>query len=199
LRDDVLAALRLQFGDSSVRPGKKAIKVITGRGRKEADVIPAVQFRCYASFKSRSDLTAHWGIQFFDSAGNAIVNYPKYHIERGKAKNSADRTGGQYKLTIRVFKNLRNYLVENNLLGEGIAPSYFLECALHNVPDTLFVGSLTNTIPAILDHLLKAPSSSLLCQNGVTPLIGTGSIQWTKERCAEFVAAAIKAWESWKT
>ncbi|HVO67412.1 MAG TPA: hypothetical protein VMT12_13130, partial [Syntrophales bacterium] len=189
----------LYFGRNAVSPGKKAIKVNTGSGRKEAHVVPAVQFRRYATFKSRNDLTAHWGIQFFDSAGNAIANYPKYHIERGEAKNSTHRTGGQYKSTIRVFKNLRNYLVENNLLGEGVAPSYFLECALFNVPDNLFVGSLTNTIPAILGHLIEVPCDNFLCQNGVTSLIGTNSTQWTKEEYTQFVLAAIRAWSNWKT
>lgn len=198
LSEDVLAALDLYFGRSAVSPGKKAIKVNTGSGRKEAHVVPAVQFRRYATFTSRNDLTAHWGIQFFDSAGNAIVNYPKYHIERGEGKNSSHRTDGQYKSTIRVFKNLRNYLVDNNMLREGVAPSYFLECALYNVPDNLFVGSLTNTIPAILDHLIKVPCDNLLCQNGVTRMIGTESTQWTKERYIQFVTTAIKALGSWK-
>jgi hypothetical protein len=108
LRDDVLGALRSHYGSKAVRPGRKAIEVDTGSGRKASDVIPAVQFRRYATFVDQNNLSAHWGIQFFDWAGNAIENYPKYHIDRGENKNQAERTRGQYKKTVRLFKNYRN-------------------------------------------------------------------------------------------
>ena len=39
------------------------------------------------SMVEQNNLTAHWGIQFFDSSNNAIVNYPEYHKKRGEAKN----------------------------------------------------------------------------------------------------------------
>jgi hypothetical protein len=197
LREDVLSALRLHFGTASVRPGKKTIKVRTASGRKEADVLPAVQFRRYASFVDANNLLAHWGIQFFDSAGNAIVAYPKYHIERGAGKSSPARTGGKYKPTVRVFKNLRNYLLDNHLLADGVAPSYLIECALHNVPDHLFRGSFTSTIPAILGYLLHTPYAGFLCQNGVTTLIGTGLTQWPENNFAQFVVTANEAWQNW--
>ena len=76
LHDDVLAALRLHFGNNAVTPGRKAIKVQTGHGGMAADVVPAMQFRRYATFVNQNNLTAHWGIQFFDSTNNPIVNYP---------------------------------------------------------------------------------------------------------------------------
>jgi len=197
LRDETLAALRSHFGNGAVTPGKKAIKVQTGTGRLAADVVPAMQFRRYATFVDPKNLTAHWGIQLFDSAGNAIVNYPKYHIERGEGKNQENRTGGQYKQTVRVFKNFRNYLVGKGLLAQGIAPSYFVECALHNVPDSLFMGNLNDTLPAILNHLLNTPSADFLCQNGVTRLIGTGSTQWPVANFGAFVEAGISGWNNW--
>jgi hypothetical protein len=194
LRDDVLAALRSHYGSASVTVGSKSLKVQTSAHGRPSDVIPAVQYRRYSRFNGRQDLLAHWGVQFFDSAGNAIVNYPKYHIERGIAKNHADRTSGQYKSTVRIFKNLRNRLVDEDCLADGVAPSYFIECALHNVPDALFRGAYATTVPAIIDHLLQAETNSLLCQNGVLPLIGPASTQWSLEGYAAFALAAKSFW-----
>jgi hypothetical protein len=197
LRDEVLTALRSYYGSNAVRLGTKAIKVETGRGGRPSDVIPAFQFRRYATFVNQNNLTAHWGVQFFDSSNNPIVNYPKYHIERGEAKNQVARTSGQYKATIRIFKNFRNYLVDHGLLADGIAPSYFIECALHNVPDNLFVGAFVDTVPAILDYLLNTPCTGFYCQNGVLPLIGNSSTQWPAVNFAAFVVAAKTKWNNW--
>ena len=197
LRDDVLSALRSHYGNSAVTLGKKSIKVETGSGRRTSDVVPAVQFRRYATFTDPHNLSAHWGVQFHDSSNNAIVNYPKYHIARGEEKNQASRTRRNYKATVRIFKNVRNYLIENHLLAEGIAPSYFLECMLHNVPDHLFVGAFADTVPSILSYLLNTPYADFLCQNGVVPLFGSGSTQWSEHSFATFVLAAQAVWDNW--
>jgi len=197
LQSDVLTALRSHYGNGAVTPGTKSIKVETGSGRRPSDVLPAMQFRRYATFVNRDNLSAHWGIQFFDSSNNPIVNYPKYHIARGEEKNQASRTSGQYKATVRIFKNFRNYLIDNHLLAEGFAPSYLLECALHNVPDFLFVGTYTDTVPAILNYLLITPYAGFMCQNGVMPLIGCGPTQWPDGNFAAFVVAAKAAWDNW--
>jgi hypothetical protein len=198
LRDETLAALRAHYGKSAVRQGTKSIKVETSTGRRTSDVVPAVQFRRYATFVDQNNLSAHWGIHFFDTSNNPLVNYPKYHIERGEAKNQTPRTQGQYKATIRLFKNLRNYMIQNNLLAEGIAASYFIECALYNVLDHLFIGGFTDTVPAIINWLLTTPYAPFLCQNGVVPLIGNGPTQWSANNFAIFVATAQQAWDSWR-
>jgi hypothetical protein len=197
LRDDTLAALRSHYGGDAVTVGRKSIKVDTGSGRRPSDVVPAVQFRRYATFIDPNNLTAHWGIRFFDSSNNAIINYPKYHIERGQAKNQQVRTRGQYKATIRLVKNFRNYLVDSGLLAEGVATSYCIECALYNVPDSLFVGSFNDTVPAIFDYLWTTPYAGFLCQNGVTLLIGSGMTQWPEDNFVSFVQAAKTAWDGW--
>ena len=197
LQDDVITALRSHYGCAAVWPGRKAIKVYTGNGIRISDVVPAVQFRRYATFVDQNNLSAHWGIQFFDSANNPIVNYPKYHIARGEAKNHISRTSGKYKSTIRIFKNFRNYMIDNNLLPENVAPSYMLECALYNVPDAHFARAYTDAIPAILCYLLHTPYLGFLCQNGVTPLIGTGATQWSPDNFVTFVSAAQAAWDDW--
>ncbi|MGA2269052.1 MAG: nucleotidyltransferase [Bryobacteraceae bacterium] len=199
LRDDTLNALRSHYGNNSVTLGRKSIKVQTGCGRRPSDVVPAVQFRRYATFVDRNNLTAHWGIQLFDVSNNPIVNYPKYHIERGENKNQASRTGGQYKATVRIFKNLRNYLIDTHQLADRAAPSYFLECTLHNIPDHLFAGSFRDTVPAILSYLASNATGGFLCQNGVVPLFGNGPTQWSEAALRAFVQAAKTVWDTWYT
>ena len=197
LRDDVLAALRSHFGNNAVTPGHKALKVQTSPGRMTADVVPAVQFRRYATFGNQNTFTAHWGIQFFDSGGNPIVNYPKYHIDNGENKNQDVRTRGQYKATVRLFKNFRNYLIDRGLINENTAPSYFVECALYNVPDNYFIGTYTETVPLILRYLMHTPYAGFICQNGVIPLIGSGSTQWPQDNFTAFILAANNKWNNW--
>lgn len=197
LQNEALSALRSHYGMYAVTLGGKSLKVETGSGLRVSDVVPVVQFRRYATFAGRGNLSAHWGVKFFDSSNNPIVNYPKYHIARGEEKNQASRTEGQYKATVRIFKNFRSFLVDNDLLGERVAPSYFLECALYNVPDRLFVGRYTDTVPAIIGYLLNTPYAGFLCQNGVVPLIGNGSTQWSEGDFATFVVAAQRAWDNW--
>jgi hypothetical protein len=190
LHAEVLAALRAYYGDNAITPGKRAIKVDTGQGRLTADVIPALQHRFYTVFNHPQNHRAYQGMQFFDSTGNPIINYPKQHIANGQIKNSQERTRGEYKPTIRLFKNLRNHLVRSGLLAEGIAPSYFIDGALFNVPDDLFSGSLSSRVSSILRHLSTAPMNELVCQNGLIPLIGGHSTQWPADRYRAFVAAA---------
>ncbi|HET7207369.1 MAG TPA: nucleotidyltransferase [Terriglobales bacterium] len=197
LRKDVFSALHSHYGSSAVRFGSKSIKVDTGTGHRTSDVVPAVRFRRYATFTDRNKYTGHWGILFFDLANNPIVNYPKYHIERGEDKNQAARTAGQYKATVRIFKNLRNHLTDHGLLGDSVAPSYYIECALHNVPDGLFVGQFSTAVPAILNYLLYTPYAGFLAQNGVTTLIGNGPTQWSANDFSTFVVAAQSGWDNW--
>lgn len=199
LRDDTLSALRSHYGNNSVTVGRKSIKVQTSTGRRPSDVVPAVQFRRYATFVNQNNFTAHWGIQFFDASNNPIVNYPKYHIERGEEKNQASRTGGRYKPTIRVFKNFRNYLIADHLLADKAVPSYFLECTLYNVPDLLFIGTFRDTVPAILSYLASNTMGGVLSQNGVVPLFGNGPTQWSRTPLLTFAQAARTAWDTWHT
>jgi hypothetical protein len=155
LRDDVLKALRAHYGYGAVKPGKKAIKVTTGNGLKPADVVPAMQFRRYATFPNAREAKAHWGIKFFDSSNNPIVNYPKYHLERGEDKNSATRTGGRYKPTIRIFKNFRNYRLTTDFsLRESL-----LHTAL-NVRYTMFL--ITSSLGNLRQPFRQSPHICLM-------------------------------------
>lgn len=49
-------------------------------------------------------------------------------------------TDGAFKPLVRILKNLRGKLVDDGLLGEGIASSYFLEGLPYNVLNENFFG-----------------------------------------------------------
>jgi hypothetical protein len=196
VRRDTLTALRRAF-PNAVTEGKKALKVQVGSGRMTADVVPSILYREYHSFHATPG-TAFQGIRFHDIAGDTIINYPLIHIENGQLKNHATRTGGQYKATVRVFKNFRTFLIERNLLADGMAPSYFIECLLHNVPDNLFVGSLDSTMLAILQFLWNTPINGYVTQNGRHLLVGTGNTQWPEANALAFIRAAVSAWDNYR-
>ena len=39
-----------------------------------------------------------------------VINYPKLHYKKGVEKNQ--NTDGKYKPTVRMFKNVRTYLID---------------------------------------------------------------------------------------
>lgn len=193
---DALVTLSAAF-PGAVTPGNKALKVKLGSGRMTADVVPAILHREYETFH-QSPGTAYEGIEFRDSNGNTIINYPLIHIAHGAAKNHATRTSGQYKAVVRVFKNFRTYLVETGLLAEGIAPSYFVECLVYNAPDSLFAGTLDEVVLAILRHWWNSPVNGYVTQNHRSLLIGAGNTQWPESNAVSFIAAAVRGWDNYR-
>jgi hypothetical protein len=182
-RRDVISALTDSFG-ANVQLGNNSVKLKGTSGRLPADIVPCLQYRKYNS-------TVSWieGIYFYSFASNSwVVNYPKLHYENGVAKNGAFRTNGCYKPMVRVFKNARSYLVGQNIITSDLAPSYFLECLLHNVPDAQFGTSYLSTFVGVISSLRSRLNSSagvllLLdpfnCQNGQLLLFGDTPQQWS--------------------
>ena len=52
---------------------------------------------------------------------------------------------------VRILKNLRGKLVDDNLIKKDIAPSYYLESLLYNVPS----GEYRSTYQDSLDSALR--------------------------------------------
>lgn len=166
-KDDVLSALRSSFGNA-IRPGSKAIPVPAGSGRRNADVIVAVQHRRYFPPQGLANGSMYsGGIAFQKSGGAWVENFPQQHSENMTAKHKA--TGGRLKPLVRVYKNMRNRLYEQNLLSAGAAPSYFIEGMLYNVPTRMFTGTLQQQFTSAYDWLVglnEGEQNSLVCANG---------------------------------
>ena len=119
-RSEVIKALRSYYGNHLVdADGQISVKVAGSAGRLAADVVPCITYKRY---KGRR--VAAKGITFWTKSDQQVVNYPKVHLQNGSKKNH--RAANSYKPAIRLFKNARERIIEENPSLEGKYPSYFL-------------------------------------------------------------------------
>jgi hypothetical protein len=199
-KTDVIAALRRSFDlgkifdPPDVHPGKKAIKVNGSGSRRNADVLASAQFRRYYSTANGMRHTP--GICFFNSSGTRIVNYPKLHSSNCTSKHQA--TDSWFKPMVRVLKNMRSKLVDSGVINAGVAPSYFLEGLLYNVPNDKFGGSYGATFVAAMNWIVKAQRDKLLCAHGQHWLVRDSAAEsWPIVNYTTFINAVINMWNTW--
>lgn len=193
-RTDVLQWLRAKFG-GEVKDGKKAIFIPGNGTRRDADVLVCVDHRHYWSHKTVSTPVYSEGICFWTSDFQKTVNYPKQHSENCTEKHQA--TSAKFKTNVRVLKNMRNRMVEKKLIEPGLAPSYFLEGMLWNVPNSKFVQSFSGTFVNYMDWLSTCDQEKLECANGIHWLLREGvGVCWNPAAFSTFRKEAIKFWNS---
>lgn len=195
-KSDLVTHLGKEF-PGKVDPGKKAIFVQGERNRRDADVLACVQLRKFLHFRSWNDSSYIDGICFWDSAGNWIKNYPRQHSENCTKKHQA--TNSWFKPTVRILKNMRNRMIDDGYLAEGVAPSYFLEGMLYNVPVNKFGGTYEDTVASTLNWLIsEADRPKLLCANEQFYLLHpTSPVTWRAEKMQTFLDAAVRFWKKW--
>lgn len=197
--DDVLQTLIKYYGQSNVDTTGKVLKVSTGKSYR-ADVVVATDYRKYLMFQN-DDLNRYVeGIKFHipNDGNRSVINYPKHHSDNGTNKNRDERTNGRYKPTVRMFKNIRNNLLDKKLILNKSTPSYFLECMLYNVPDVCFGDDVCQTFCDVINYLNGADLSKFICQNEQLALLGDASEQWKLEPASAFVKSAIQLWNTWQ-
>src|ERR1700722_9728991 len=155
---------------NGVQVGKKAVLIPGNNNRRSADVLIAQQFRRYYSYQPGSH-GYHEGVAFYAN-GVRIENFPKQHCENCTAKHQAT---GNFKRVVRIFKNMRNTMIDKGLLAEGVAPSYFIEGMLHNVPDDKFGGSYQDTWIGCFNHIVTADRDKLVTANHMHWLVRDNS------------------------
>jgi hypothetical protein len=192
---DVTNALRMRFG-VDVQSGGKAIWIKPSGGRRNADVLVAADFRRYYEFTSVTNQRYAEGICFFLADGTQVENFPKQHSRNCTAKHQA--TNHWFKPTVRIFKNMRNRMIEDGLIEDGLAPSYFLEGLLYNVPHEKFGNAYENTFVECFNWAFNADVSKLVCANGLHWLVRDGSrTSWPPVNYSEFLDAARQLWNQW--
>jgi hypothetical protein len=193
---DVLAVLTKQYG-TAVKAGDKAIAIDASGSRRKADVIVAIQFRRYVKFRSSHDSEYVEGICFWNGKGERIANYPKQHSANLTAKHQ--NTSKWLKPMARVFKNIRSRMVDEGLIKNGIAPSYYIEGLLYNVPNVKLTSSYQKCIVNTLNwYQQEASKPSLLCANEQYYLLRDGyHTCWTQVNCDAFIEAAVRLWNEW--
>lgn len=193
---DVLSVLEDQYG-SAVKTGDKAIAIDASGSRRKSDVIVATQFRRYFKFRSASDSEYVEGICFFNAAGERIANYPKQHSANLTAKHQA--SSKWLKPMVRVLKNIRSRMVDEGLIKAGVAPSYYIEGLLYNVPNEKFTHSLEDCMVNILNwYRQDAAKTDLVCANEQYYLLRDGyHTCWSQTDCDALVEAAVDLWNQW--
>jgi hypothetical protein len=191
---EVLSWLSQKF--NGVKSGSKAIFIPGSGNRRDCDVLACAHYRYYRRFYSLTDDDRVDGIYFYLNDGTQIVNFPKQHSANCTAKHK--ETFEWFKPTVRIYKNIRNHLVDKKLLRDGAAPSYFIEGMLWNVPPDKFGTNYTTTFLDTLVYLTAADRSTFRCANGIHPLLANGSpISWSPADCQLFLDAVVKLWTSW--
>ena len=127
-----LTPISLPTFGTDVSAGDKAIAVTANGSRRNADVIAVIQFRRYYMFKGIRDQSYSEGICFYSKKGDRIANYSRQHSANLTYKHQ--ESSRSLKPMVRILKNLRGKLVDDNLIKMDIAPSYYLESLLYNVP-----------------------------------------------------------------
>jgi hypothetical protein len=193
---DVLAWLQDQY-QQSTKPGNKAIKIAASGARRNADVLVSTDFRNYYRYKNDSDEQHYEGICFFDRNNAKIVNYPKMHSANLTTKHQNTRQW--FKPIVRIFKNMKCKLVDDGMIASDLAPSYYIDGLLYNVPNEQFGLSYQNSVLNCLNWLTAADRSDFLCANERYYLLREGSpVTWRAAKCTEFLQAASKLWNQWR-
>lgn len=192
-QNEVVTWLRSQYG-SAVTVGDKAIRITGSGSRRDADVIVCAEFRRYQQFKTSANSSYHSGICFFLPNNTRIENFPKQHSANCTTKHQG--TNQLFKPTVRVYKNLRNKLILDCRLADGVAPSYFLEGMLYNVPPDRFGGTHQANFLDTLNWICQADRSKFECANELYYLLHDHSpVTWTAAKCNTFLNAAVKYWD----
>lgn len=183
----------------SFTKGNKTIKYKGNLNYVPTDIVPCGYYK-------GSTIGSEIGTILFDSnKGKYFINYPRQHYDNGTIKS--EQTNGNYKKTVRMFKNARNNAVKKHLLeSEDIAPSYFLECLIYNIPNTYFNGNESEMFFKTLKWLYDNRSnlSNLKCQNKIQNLFGYDISnltynKWNTADAIKFINAIVKLWNDWSS
>jgi hypothetical protein len=191
---EVTGWLAHNFG-SGVVAGNKAI-VVPGNGtRRDADVLACAQHKRYYSFPASGPADARNGICFWTNDGDYIVNFPRQHSANCTSKHQA--TSQWFKPSVRIFKNMRNAMVDRGYLGKGRAPSYFLEGMLSNVPDGQYGSSYQACVTNAINWLHKCDPGKLTCANGLHWLVRDNThVSWRRADFDAHLKAVTDFWNN---
>lgn len=192
---DVFAWLQQKFG-SAVHAGTKAFYIKGNDSRRDADVLVCARHLRYRAASSGADDRYDEGIVFWTSGGIEIVNFPIQHSENCTTKHQS--TYQRFKRMVRVYKNMRNRMVVDRYIADGVAPSYFIEGMLWNVPADKFVSGYEDTFVNTFNWVQNADRTKLACANDLYWLVrDNSSVCWPTANCETYLAAAARYWNDW--
>ena len=151
--------------------GDKCVQVKTNF---KADVVPAVNISI--------DGTDPISIYSFRQQSER-QNFPRIHYENNVVKQKA--TTNTYKATVRLFKKwARNWFPDSN-----VAPSFYIECLIYNIPDEKFYTDLATSFFMVGYYVTQNINSS----SYLPSVAGDKDIlvphEWDKRSFDQFLAA----------
>lgn len=200
-KDAIITKLETSY-KGLVKVGPKSIKIKGSTSRLDVDVVVCNSYKKYINNNGSKFLSAKKGILFINSdTGERVINYPKIHYDNGVAKNTSERTNSNYKSTVRIFRNIKAYLVTNGLIKSSTAPSYFVECLMYNIKDECFQESsyqsrVFRVLKQLTDDFNDDSITEYLCQNHQSKLFGPSKQQWNINDAKIFLAEIIKLWKN---
>jgi hypothetical protein len=88
-------------------------------------------------------------------------------------------------------------MIEKKIIDDGLAPSYFLEGLLWNVPLDRFGGTEQQNFSDTIEWLWKADRTKFACANDLYYLCHpTSLVTWQAEKCERFLSKAIDYWKA---
>lgn len=190
-KNAVQSALVKEFGNTIVTRDNKCLWFKGHKNFVDADIIPCCTFRQYTFYESATNSKSNDGIEFKADSGEWIVNYPRQHYDKLAMKSG--NTSGNFKESVRLFKNLRDQLIANKRIPKSCAKSYFIENMLYNIEDSYFKGTFTERFKAILGKLIVDFNNSTLdaykCANGINSLFS--DTNWNKQLCREYLTGLV--------
>ena len=194
-KKDVLTWLEKKFG-ADVIPGKKATFIKGSNGRRDADVLICARHLRYRAASNGVDAQYDEGIIFWTRDNIKIVNFPKQHSENCTTKHQ--NTDQRFKRMVRVYKNMRNRMIDDKYIAEGVAPSYYIEGMLWNVPADNFVQGYEDSFINTFNWVLKADKTKLACASDLHWLVrDNANVCWSTANFDAYVSAAKKYWNEW--
>jgi len=193
----IIERLKVYYGQEYVVVGNKSIKVLANSGRLDCDIVCCSEYREYRSFSRLNTNDFVKGIVFWATQTNEkVVNFPKLHFDHGATKNQ--NCYSNFKPSVRIIKNMKSRLVANDVIDNSLAPSYFIECLMYNMPDNDYsYNNHSSRVIAILNTFYQysdAELEALICQNRQRYLFGHSDQQWSINDCKVFRTRLITFW-----
>jgi hypothetical protein len=196
-RTDVVAWLTAKYGSDLDTSGSKALRLKENGTRRSSDILLVAPYRKFSQYVSTQEQSYVEGVLFITSGGTRLINYPKQHSENMTRKHQA--TTEWLKPTVRIYKNFRNRLVRDGKIKSGVAPSYFIEGMLHNVPVGEFGTNYQKTVEKCWGWVMTSNTADLMCANGIHPLIRDNlATSWPIQAFLDYMEATKQLWEQWK-
>lgn len=185
-------ALTDYFGSKYITRGRKAFDIHSNSYRVDADVIPAFAYRRYFG-NGHEDYIKPVGVAFIPDRGLRIENWPEQNYSNGVDKNKA--TSLRYKKIVRILKNLRNDMQEENIDAANNIASFLIESLVWNTPNEGFGNSkLTDDVKYVLAHTFNDTRTDETCNEwgevNELKYLFRPSQPWSRTQANNFLSAA---------